>query len=161
MKVITEKIINSCVGCDYYKRYYKKCLDYTHYCFWGNDNEWQTIPDFPTIPSWCPLDDYKEPGVIRCGKCNGEMSLNPHPLAGKPPHYLEVGTQYECIPCTIKNRHGWAERAMNAENELAKSKQQIAQELFKEIEDESIKRLGKDTFHLDNWWQQLKERHMK
>jgi len=55
-----------------------------------------------------------------CGKCGGEMSLNPHLEAGKPPHYLEVGTKYECIPCLVLNRHKWAERAMKAENELAK-----------------------------------------
>ena len=46
------------------------------------------------------------------------MSANPHPLAGKPPHYLEVGTVDVCIPCTVKSRHEWADRAMTAEGRL-------------------------------------------
>jgi len=55
---------------------------------------------------------------VKCGKCGGEMSPNPHPQAGKPPYYLEVGTIYECIPCLVLNRHRWAERAMKAESAL-------------------------------------------
>ena len=55
---------------------------------------------------------------ILCAKCGLPMSKNPHPQAGKPPDYLEVGTMYECIPCLVGNRHRWAERAMKAESAL-------------------------------------------
>lgn len=51
--------------------------------------------------------------------CGLEMSLNPHPDAGKSNRMLEVGTVWVCIPCTVKSRHGWSTRAMKAENELA------------------------------------------
>lgn len=54
-----------------------------------------------------------------CGMCGGKMSENPHPDAGKPPNYLEVGTVDVCIPCTVKSRHKWAERAMKTEEQLA------------------------------------------
>ncbi len=57
-----------------------------------------------------------------CGKCGGEMSLNPHPAAGNPDLYIEVGCQFECIPCLVKSRHEWAVRASKAETELAKLK---------------------------------------
>jgi len=50
-----------------------------------------------------------------CASCGGVMSKNPHPLAGKPNTLLEVGSQFVCIPCTVKSRHQWAERAMKAE----------------------------------------------
>ncbi len=60
-----------------------------------------------------------------CGTCGGQMSLNPHPNAGKPgvaPDYVEIGTVNVCIPCTCKSRHTWAERAMKAEGELAEAR---------------------------------------
>lgn len=53
-----------------------------------------------------------------CHKCGLLLSDNPHPEAGKPPHYLEVGCPKECIPCLMKSRHSWAKRAMAAEKEL-------------------------------------------
>lgn len=61
-------------------------------------------------------DDRLKPG--HCHKCGLPMSDNPHPEAGKPGHYLDVGCPRECIPCVVKSRHQWADRAMKAENEL-------------------------------------------
>ena len=52
-----------------------------------------------------------------CGLCGGKMSKNPHPDAGKPDSYLEVGTVNVCIPCTVKSRHAWAERVYEAKRE--------------------------------------------
>jgi hypothetical protein len=53
-----------------------------------------------------------EKEVAACHKCGLPKSVNPHPEAGKPPHYLEVGCPTECIPCTVKSRHSWANRAL-------------------------------------------------
>ncbi len=50
-----------------------------------------------------------------CGLCNGPMSKNPHPNAGQPQNLLEVGAEYECIPCNRNALHSWANRAMKAE----------------------------------------------
>ncbi|WP_250507634.1 hypothetical protein [Caballeronia sp. GAFFF3] len=61
-----------------------------------------------------------------CHKCGLQMTVNPHPEAGKPPHYLEVGCPKECIPCLVKNRHGWATRAMKASGEIAALRERIA-----------------------------------
>lgn len=47
-----------------------------------------------------------------CHKCGLPLSVNPHPEAGKPDHYLEVGCPKECIPCLVRGRHNWAGRAM-------------------------------------------------
>ncbi len=62
-----------------------------------------------------------EDRLILCAKCGLPMSQNPHPRAGKPPDYLEIGTMYECIPCLVGNRHRWAERAMKAESAIEES----------------------------------------
>ena len=61
------------------------------------------------------------------------MSRNPHPNAGKPPDYLEVGTIYECIPCLVLNRHKWAGRAMKAEAELAKLSEPVSEDLVEQV----------------------------
>lgn len=53
---------------------------------------------------------------IQC-RCGLPQSENPHPDAGVPSRMLEVGTTYECIPCTVKSRHQWATRARAAEKE--------------------------------------------
>src|ERR1035437_9352124 len=56
-----------------------------------------------------------------CALCNGPISNNPHPNAGKAgvsPDYLEIGTAEVCIPCTVKSRHQWTERAMKAEGKI-------------------------------------------
>lgn len=34
-----------------------------------------------------------------CVMCGGVLSKNPHPNAGNLKHLLEVGAEYECIPC--------------------------------------------------------------
>lgn len=47
-----------------------------------------------------------------CHKCGLPLSTNPHPEAGKPSHYLQVGCQKECIPCLVLSRHNWAQQAM-------------------------------------------------
>lgn len=49
--------------------------------------------------------------------CGLRQTKNPHPEAGVPPGYLEVGTVYDCIPCLNKSRHAWAKRANKAEGE--------------------------------------------
>jgi hypothetical protein len=61
-------------------------------------------------------DERLKPG--HCHKCGLPLSDNPHPEAGKPPHYLQVGCPKECIPCLTLSRHQWAGRAMKAENEV-------------------------------------------
>ncbi len=66
------------------------------------------------------LFEPKSEFIPTCGICGGAMSHNPHPNAGKPPDYVEIGTRGVCIPCTCKSRHKWAERATKAETELAK-----------------------------------------
>jgi len=50
--------------------------------------------------------------------CGGPLSRNPHHDAGKPGHTLTEGCVYECIPCTVKSRHEWAQRALKAETAL-------------------------------------------
>ena len=54
-----------------------------------------------------------------CGLCSQPyMVKNPHPDAGKPERYLEIGAVWECVPCGKKALHGWAKRALKAENQL-------------------------------------------
>ena len=60
----------------------------------------------PEVEEVCGL----KPGC--CHKCGLPLSVNPHPQAGKPDHYLEVGCPKECIPCLVRGRHNWAGRAM-------------------------------------------------
>ena len=67
----------------------------------------------------------KAPPCPECPFCGGAMSKNPHPNAGKYAVFLEVGTAVICIPCTVKSRHQWAERAMKAEGELASRDNQV------------------------------------
>jgi hypothetical protein len=64
----------------------------------------------------------QEPVTLKpgcCHKCGLPLVANPHPEAGKPGHYLEVGCPTECLPCLVLNRHTWAQRAMKAERDLA------------------------------------------
>lgn len=49
--------------------------------------------------------------------CGLKQTKNPHPEAGVPPGYLQVGTVYDCIPCLNKSRHEWSGRANKAEKE--------------------------------------------
>ena len=56
------------------------------------------------------------PGAAQvCTFCLGPLSRNPHTLAGKPDSLLTVGAVSVCIPCTVKSRHGWAERTYKTE----------------------------------------------
>lgn len=50
--------------------------------------------------------------------CGLRQTKNPHPEAGVPPGYLEVGTVYDCIPCLNKSRRAWSKRANKAEGQL-------------------------------------------
>lgn len=50
--------------------------------------------------------------------CGLRQTKNPHPEAGVPPGYLEVGTVYDCIPCLNKSRRAWSKRANKAEAQL-------------------------------------------
>jgi hypothetical protein len=70
------------------------------------------------------LPEKLKPGC--CHKCGHPISANPHPDAGKPGRYLEVGCPTECIPCTVLSRHQWAERAQKAERELRELRKQLA-----------------------------------
>jgi hypothetical protein len=51
------------------------------------------------------MSDILKPG--HCYRCGLPLSDNPHPEAGKPSHYLEVGGPKECIPCLSLSRHQW------------------------------------------------------
>lgn len=53
-------------------------------------------------------------------RCGLPQTPNPHPDAGVPSRILEVGTTYECIPCTVKSRHSWATKARELEKECAR-----------------------------------------
>ena len=77
-----------------------------------------------TIDGAMMTDDRMKPG--HCHKCGLPLTDNPHPEAGKPPHYLQVGCPKECIPCLTLSRHQWAGRAMKAESELADARAMLA-----------------------------------
>jgi hypothetical protein len=71
-----------------------------------------------------PADPRLLPG--HCHKCGNPRVDNPHPDAGKPGRYLEVGCEKECLPCTVLSRHQWYLRAVKAEKELRELKEQMA-----------------------------------
>ena len=110
-------------------------------------------PDKLTIEFPQKIQDIFDEETPTCGLCGGKLSNNPHPDAGKPIQYIEVGTRYVCIPCTTKSRHKWAERAMEAEGQIKR--------LFKEIEE--LKGWGysnEPCFHITNKnWQSLKDKY--
>lgn len=54
--------------------------------------------------------DRTKPG--NCHKCGLPKVNNPHPDAGKPDRYLDVGCPTECLPCTVGSRHACAQQAM-------------------------------------------------
>lgn len=70
-----------------------------------------------------PADPRLLPGD--CHKCGCPRVDNPHPDAGKPGRYLEVGCTQECLPCTVLSRHQWHQRAMKAEQELRELKEEL------------------------------------
>jgi len=55
--------------------------------------------------------------------CGLPMSRNPHPEAGVPGRFLEVGTVRECIPCFVSSRHNWAKTAADLQQSLADAEQ--------------------------------------
>lgn len=68
-----------------------------------------------------PADPRLLPG--NCHKCGCPRVDNPHPDAGKPGRYLEVGCTKECLPCTVLSRHQWYQRTVKAEKELRELKE--------------------------------------
>lgn len=74
--------------------------------------------------------------MIVCAKCGSEMALNPHPRAGKADYMLEVGTMYVCIPCLVKSRHQWVERASRAEGQIENTRQSTLREVADWLEQE-------------------------
>jgi hypothetical protein len=70
-----------------------------------------------------PADPRLLPG--HCHKCGCPRVDNPHPDAGKPGRYLEVGCEKECLPCTVLSRHQWYQRAVKAEKELRELKDRM------------------------------------
>ena len=65
------------------------------------------------------IEAQRASNVPLCDKCGLPKSKNPHPDAGKYEHYIEVGTEWVCVPCLTLNRHVWSQRAHAAEGELA------------------------------------------
>ena len=59
--------------------------------------------------------------------CGLPMSLNPHPEAGVPGRFLEVGTVSECIPCLVSSRHGWAKTASDLQQRLKAAERRNAE----------------------------------
>ncbi len=68
---------------------------------------------------------------IKCVFCNGEMSKNPHPEAGKASHYLEVGTMYVCIPCTVNANQERIKKISQLKGEVAEKDEEWATTLEK------------------------------
>lgn len=69
--------------------------------------------------AWYHMDDYEalaaEGERLRSPTpvclCGLRTTLNPHPDAGKPEHFLKVGAVYVCIPCLNKSNHGHCKEA--------------------------------------------------
>lgn len=103
---------------------------------------------------------YKSAGCIsseelpKCGFCGGVMSKNPHPGAGKTSDYLIVGTVWECIPCTVKGRHKWAERATKAEGELEKIREE-AKNYVRLDKDQSLPKVPSGVGYCRNMQQDM------
>jgi hypothetical protein len=73
--------------------------------------------------------------------CGLPMSLNPHPEAGVPGRFLEVGTVSECIPCLVASRHGWAKTASELKQRLTAAEQRNAA-LLREVAESVTGRNG-------------------
>lgn len=67
----------------------------------------------------------KSPGPV-CF-CGLKQTKNPHPEAGVPPGYLEVGTVYDCIPCLNKSRRAWSKKANALQADLTIAEQRNAE----------------------------------
>ena len=62
----------------------------------------------------------------QCGLCyQFTLTRNPHSEAGKPERLLEVGAEWECIPCNVKSRHGWTEKYHKAQAVIEELKSQL------------------------------------
>lgn len=82
----------------------------------------------------CAVADQQEEKGPLCF-CGLRQTKNPHPEAGVPPGYLEVGTVYDCIPCLNKSRRAWSKQANKAKGELADLQAELAKrdELIAEV----------------------------
>lgn len=45
-----------------------------------------------------------------CGLCGGVAYRSPHPEAGTLKAEIGAGYEFECIPCLVKTRHGFASK---------------------------------------------------
>lgn len=70
-----------------------------------------------------PIGDESKGPLCFCGL---RQTKNPHPEAGVPPGYLEVGTVYDCIPCLNKSRRAWSKRANAAQGQVVELQKRIA-----------------------------------
>lgn len=64
------------------------------------------------------MTDRDLPGVLGVHTCGGPLSENPHPEAGLSTRFTEVGYSFECIPCLVRTRSRWSERARTAERKV-------------------------------------------
>ncbi len=72
------------------------------------------------FPVWAKEAGWKSPEetIPACGMCGLPMSKNPHPDAGKPGEYVEIGAVWECVPCIHKAMMSWAGRLGKANANL-------------------------------------------
>lgn len=72
MKIIPEKKINSCAECRYSAGI--SCIHQGTPYPLG-----RAVGDFPTIPAWCPLDDYKpmqsKELIFECQDCRSKFTI--------------------------------------------------------------------------------------
>ncbi len=70
MKVIPEKIIESCMPCHWLVVPDRNCPD-KRACFGGNASREMDVDYYTTIPLWCPLPEYKPERVKDlCPECD-------------------------------------------------------------------------------------------
>lgn len=88
------------------------------------------LPDDLCVLSYAPAEQTPAVGGEPVGPlcfCGLRQTKNPHPEAGVPPGYLEVGTVYDCIPCLNKSRRAWSKRANAAEGKVSDLQKRIAE----------------------------------
>ena len=64
--------------------------------------------------------------------CGVQMSLNPHPEAGKTETLCEVGATFVCIPCCVKSRHVANQRKCEAQRNLDGLKASVGR-MYREV----------------------------
>lgn len=74
---------------------------------WPDDELVVRLSDYDALAAECERLRSPTP-VCLCGL---RTTLNPHPDAGKPEHFLRVGAVYVCIPCLNKANHGRCKEA--------------------------------------------------